>query len=144
MHYRGILDDGDLEWYEVVLKECKSLDVNDFLHNISPYVTNRPLPPICATATVGGQGALPPSAPPIRLIEIEIFHDSHKKRFPQYPDINSDELDMGTSFGQGGGGFNQFGSIERALSGSNFLSNPEASSLSGSEPKSSSQRYDSQ
>ena len=54
MYYRGIVEDGDLEWYEVVLKEYKSLDVNDFLHDVSPCMTNRPLPPICAVATTGG------------------------------------------------------------------------------------------
>jgi hypothetical protein len=32
MHYRGIVDSRDAEWYDAVLDECSSLDVNDFLH----------------------------------------------------------------------------------------------------------------
>jgi hypothetical protein len=45
----------------------------------------------------------------------EIFHDSHERRLPNYPDISGDEPYLGTSFGQGGGGFNQFGSMESYL-----------------------------
>jgi hypothetical protein len=51
---------------------------------------------------------------------------------------------MGTSFGQGSGGFNQFGSIERAVSGSDFLSNPGPLALHGMEPVSLSRGYESQ
>jgi hypothetical protein len=51
---------------------------------------------------------------------------------------------MGTSFGQGGGEFNQFGSMERAVSGSNFFSNPGPSALHGTEQVSSSPGYESQ
>jgi hypothetical protein len=54
MHYRGIVDTRDADWYDTVLKECLSLDVNDFLHDVSSYVTNRPLPPYYAAATTGG------------------------------------------------------------------------------------------
>jgi hypothetical protein len=50
---------------------------------------------------------------------------------------------MGTSFGQGGGGFNQFGSMEGALSGSDFLSNPGPSAFHSSEPVSSNRGYES-
>jgi hypothetical protein len=48
---------------------------------------------------------------------------------------------MGTSFGQDGGEFNQFGSMERAISGSNFLSNPGPSALHGTKPVSLSRGY---
>jgi hypothetical protein len=144
MHYRGIVDSSDVDWYDVVLKQCSTLDVNDFLHDISPYVTNRPLPPFRAAATSGSQGAPSTSTPPVQLVEIEIFHDSHERRRPQYPDISGDEPYMGTSFGQGGGGFNQFGSMERALSGSDFLSNPGPSAFHGMKPISSSRGYESQ
>jgi hypothetical protein len=51
---------------------------------------------------------------------------------------------MGTSFGEGGGRFNQFGSMERALSGSDFLSNPGPSAFHSTEPVSSSRGYESQ
>jgi hypothetical protein len=131
MHYRGIVDNHDVDWYDAVLKQYSTLEVNDFLHDISPYVTNRPLPPFHAAATSGSQGAPSTSAPLVRLVETEIFHDSHERRRPQYPDTSGDELYMGTSFGQGGGGFNQFGSMERALSGSDFLSNPGPSVFHG-------------
>jgi hypothetical protein len=144
MHYRGIVDAGDSEWYDEVLKACSSLDVNDFLHDVSPYVTNRPLPPYRAATTSGSQGAPSTSAPPVQLVESEIFHDSHERRRPQYPDVISDEPYMGTSFGQGGGGFNQFGSMERALSGSDFLSNPDLLAFHGTEPVSSNRGYESQ
>jgi hypothetical protein len=144
MHYCGIVDAGDSEWYDKVLKACSSLDVNDFLHDVSPYVTNRPLPPYRVATTSGSQGAPSTSAPPVRLVESEIFHDSHEKRRPQYPNVSGDEPYMGTCFGQGGGGFNQFGSMERALSGSDFLSNPDPSAFHGTEPVSSNRGYESQ
>jgi hypothetical protein len=101
------------------------------LHDVSPYVMNWPLLPYRAATTSGSQGAPSTSAPPVRLVESEIFHDSHERRRLQYPDVSSDEPYMGTSFGQGGGGFNQFGSMERALSGSDFLSNPDLSAFHG-------------
>ena len=89
-----------------MLKECLLLDINDFLYNVSPYVTNWPLPLYHTAATVGGQGAPSTSVPLVRLVETKIFHDSHKRRLPQYPDISGDEPYKGTSFGQGSGGFN--------------------------------------
>jgi hypothetical protein len=45
LNYRGIIDLTDVEWYTVILEECKLLNINDFLHNVSPYVVNRTLPP---------------------------------------------------------------------------------------------------
>jgi hypothetical protein len=45
LNYRGIIDPTDLEWYTAILEECKSLDINDFLHDVSPYVVTRTLPP---------------------------------------------------------------------------------------------------
>jgi hypothetical protein len=143
MHYRGIVNSHDSEWHDEVLKACSSLDVNDFLHDVSPYVTNRPLPPYRAAATASGQGAPFTSAPPVRLVETETFHDSHERRLPNYPDISEDEPYMGTSFGQGGGGFNQFGSMEGAVFGSDFLRNPGLSILDVTEPVSSSRGYQS-
>jgi hypothetical protein len=141
MHYRGIVDSRDSEWYDAVLKECLSLDVSDFLHDVSPYVTNRPLPPYRVAAIATGQDAPSTSAPPVRFIKSEIFESDHETRRPQYPDINGDEQYLGTSLRHGGGGFNQFGSMERAVSGSDFLSNLGPSTLDGTEPVSSSQGY---
>jgi hypothetical protein len=144
MYYRGIVDSHDADWYDTMLKECSSLDINDFLHDVSPYVTNRPLPPYRAAAIAGGQGVPSTSAPPVLLVETNIFEESQEMRLPRYPDISGDEQCMGTSFGQGGGGFNQFGSMEGGVFGSDFLSNPGPSALLGTEPVSSSQGYESQ
>jgi hypothetical protein len=144
MHYRGIVDICDADWYDTVLKECSSLDVNDFLYVISPYVTNWLLPLYRAATTAGGQDAPSTFIPPVRLVEIDIFDESHETRLPRYPNISKDEPYMGTSFGQGGGRFNQFGSMERAISRSTFLSNPGPSALHGTEPVSSSRGYESQ
>ena len=127
-----------------MLKECLLLDINNFLHDVSPYVTNRPLPPYHAAATTSGQGAPSTSVLPVQLVEIEIFHDSHETRLSRYPDINRDEPYIGTSFGQGGRGFNQFGSMGRAIFGSDFFNNPGLSALHGTEPISLSQGYKSQ
>jgi hypothetical protein len=45
LNYRGIIDPTDLKWYTAILEECKSLDINDFLHDVSTYVVTRTLPP---------------------------------------------------------------------------------------------------
>ena len=63
MHYRGIVDNRDVDWYDAVLKEYLSLDVNNFRHDISPYITNQLLPSYCAAARVGGQGVPSTFAP---------------------------------------------------------------------------------
>ena len=144
MHYRSIVDSCDFEWYDKVLKACVSLDVNDFLHDISPYVMNRLLPPYHVAATASSHGAPSTSAQLVRLVETKKFHNSHRKRLSNYPDINRDEPYMGTSFEQGSRGFNQFGSIEGAVSGCNFLRNPDLSTLDGMEPVSLTQGYQSQ
>ena len=99
IHYCGNVDNRDVDWYNTVLKECLSLDVNDFLHNVNPYVTNRLLPPYHAATTASNHGVPSTSGPLVRLVETEIFHDSYKRRLLQYPYISSDEPYMGTSFG---------------------------------------------
>jgi hypothetical protein len=144
MHYCGIVDSRDAVWYDAVLDECSSLDVNDFLHDISPYVTNRPLPPYRGAVTAASQGAPSTSALPVRFVESDIFEAAHEMRLTRYPDINRDEAYMGTSFRQGDGGFNQFGSMERAVSGSDFFNNPGSSTLDGTELVSLSRGYKSQ
>jgi hypothetical protein len=80
----------------------------------------------------------------MRFVESDIFEAAHETRLPRYPYISRDEPYMGTSFRQGGGGINQFGSMERAESGSDFLSNLSPSTLDGTEPVSSSRGYESQ
>jgi hypothetical protein len=56
LHYCGIMDTHDLEWFSAMLEECKSLDINDLLHNVIPYVVSRPHPQYRAPPT----GALQP------------------------------------------------------------------------------------
>jgi hypothetical protein len=87
MHYRGIMDSRDADWYDTVLKECSSLDINDFLHDVSPYVTNRPLPLYRAVATVGGQGTPSTFTLPVQLVETDIFEEFHETRLPRIPNI---------------------------------------------------------
>jgi hypothetical protein len=40
MHYYSILDAYHIDWYTTTLEHLKSLDMNDFLHDISSYVLN--------------------------------------------------------------------------------------------------------
>ena len=44
LNYQGIMDPTDLEWYTVILEECKLLNINNFLHDVSLYVVNHTLP----------------------------------------------------------------------------------------------------
>ena len=44
LNYWTIVDPVDVKWYTAILKECTKLDINDFLHDVSLYVTNRLLP----------------------------------------------------------------------------------------------------
>ena len=34
------MDPTDLEWYTAILEDCKSLDINDFLYDVNPYMVN--------------------------------------------------------------------------------------------------------
>jgi deoxyxylulose-5-phosphate synthase len=43
LHYYGIVDTHHIDWYTTTLEHLKSLDMNDFLHVISPYVVNLPI-----------------------------------------------------------------------------------------------------
>ena len=44
------MDPTDLEWYIAILEEYKLLNINNFLHDVSPYVVNRLLPPQCTAS----------------------------------------------------------------------------------------------
>ena len=90
----------------------------------------------------------------VRVCPLHLLHQSNllrlkffmilKRRLPQYPNINNDEPYIGTSFGQGSGGFNQFGSMERAIFVFDYLSNPGLLALHGTKLVSSSRGYGSQ
>ena len=73
MHYRGIVDSPDDEWYDAELDKDKSLDVNDFLHDVNLFVTNRLLSLNCAPATIATQLAPSTFALLVQFIEGDIF-----------------------------------------------------------------------
>jgi hypothetical protein len=76
LHYRGIVDTRDLEWFEVMLEECDLLDISDFLHNVSPYMVNRPRPSYRAPATGVPQQAPSSAALLVCFVELEIFESA--------------------------------------------------------------------
>ena len=63
----------DLEWYTVILEECKLLNINNFLHDVSPYVVNCPLPLQRATSSTVFDSSHPATVSRRRLVETEIF-----------------------------------------------------------------------
>ena len=67
------MDPMDLEWYTAILKECKKLDINDFLHDVSPYVVNRPLPSLHAASRSVSDSSHPMVVPRRHLVETDIF-----------------------------------------------------------------------
>ena len=73
LNYRGIVDLMDLEWYTAILKEYKKLDINGFLYDVSPYVTNCPLPPQCAAFSSVFDPSRPTVVPHHRLVKTDIF-----------------------------------------------------------------------
>jgi hypothetical protein len=110
LNYRGIMDPPDMEWYTAILKECKSLGINDFLHDVSPYVVTRPLPPQRAAPTNVSQLTRPVVVPRHRIVELEIF-ESGETALERPHDSREDSKTLGTLFGEGSGGFNQFETI---------------------------------
>ena len=67
------MDLTDMEWYTTILKEYKLLDINDFLHNVNPYVVNRMLPLQRAASSNVSNSSHPAAVLCHRLIEMEIF-----------------------------------------------------------------------
>jgi hypothetical protein len=67
------VDAPDLEWYIVILDECKSLDINDFLYDVSPYMVTRSLPPQRAASSNVSQSACHSVVPPCRIVKSDIF-----------------------------------------------------------------------
>jgi hypothetical protein len=63
------MDPMDLEWYTTILDEYKSLDINDFLHNVSPYVVNRMFPPQRVAPSNVSDSSHPAAVPRRRLVE---------------------------------------------------------------------------
>jgi hypothetical protein len=107
LNYRGIIDPMDLEWYTAILDECKSLDINDFLYNVSPYVVNRTLPPQRAASSNVSDSSYPTVVPRRRLVETDVFGSGETAR-ERSSAPGQDTPNLGTFLGEGRREFNQF------------------------------------
>ena len=90
----------DLERYTVILEECKLLNINNFLYNISPCMVNRTLLLQHATSNNVSDSSCPTVVPRRRLIEREIFgfgEMAWERSFAPHQDIPN----LGTLFGEG-------------------------------------------
>ena len=140
MYYLGIMDKPDLEWYTAILDECKSLDINDFLHNVSLYVVT--WPQHAASSNVS-QSARHSTVPPCCIVESNIFGSTEracKRSFDTWEHIPS--LDI--LYGEDIWGFNQFGTMQGEVTRSDFITEPGAFIVAGRVPISLSRGYQSQ
>jgi hypothetical protein len=140
MHYRGIVDAPNLEWYTAILDEYKLLDINDFLHNGSPYVVTQPLLPKHAAPSNVSQSARHSAMPPRCILELDIFESVERAR-ERSSDTREDTPSLGTLYGEGSRGFNQFGTIQGEVTISDLITKPGAFAAAGGIPVSSSQGY---
>jgi hypothetical protein len=67
------VDAPNLEWFTAILEECKSFDINDFLHDVNPYMVTRLLPPQCTAPTNISQSTRASVVPPRRIGKSDIF-----------------------------------------------------------------------
>jgi hypothetical protein len=111
LNYQDIKDPIDLEWYTTILEECKSLDINDFLHNVSLYVVNRTLPPQRAATSNLSDLSHPAAVPRRRLVETDIFGSGETAR-KRSSAPHQDTPNLGTFLGEGSREFNQFGTMQ--------------------------------
>lgn len=113
LHYFGIVGQGDLQSYEDMLETCKSLDMNDFLHDQCPYVV--PRPPIERRLPSTSQQPGPSGVrPPVRtFVEYDIFGDDVENAGLRGRPAGRPDPDWGT-FRSAGPGFNEFGTNEGA------------------------------
>jgi hypothetical protein len=128
LNYRGIMDPTDLEWYIAILEECKSLDINDFLHNVSPYVVNRTLPPQRAAPSNVSNSSRPATVPHRRLVETEFFGSGEMAR-ERSSVPRQDTPNLGTLFGEGSREFNQLGPCRGRCIGIQLYSHGRESSI---------------
>jgi hypothetical protein len=117
-----------------MLEHCKSLDMNDFLHNFCPYVVNRPR--IESRPRTTFQQSDPSSgAPPARaFVEFDIFGDDKENVGLRPRVVATDPPNWGTSFPSGRVQINEF----RTNDGAEFMRD---AALSGTDLGSSSQGY---
>jgi hypothetical protein len=114
LNYWGIIDPTDLEWYTAILEECKSLNINDFLHNVRPYVVNRTLPPQRAATSNLSDSSRPAAMPRRRLVETNIFGSGETAR-ERSSAPHQDTPNLGTFLGEGSREFNQFGTMQGGM-----------------------------
>ena len=67
------MDPTNQEWYTTILEECKSLDINNFLYDVNPYVVNRPLSLQHAASSSVSDLNRPIVVPCRRLVKMDIF-----------------------------------------------------------------------
>jgi hypothetical protein len=117
-----------------MLEHCKSLDMNDFLHDFCPYVVNQPH--IESRPRTTSQKSDPSSgAPPAQtLIEFDIFGDDQENVGLRPRAAATDPPNWGTSFPSGGVQIYEFGTND----GAEFMRD---AALSGADPGSSSRGY---
>jgi hypothetical protein len=111
LNYWDIIDPTDLEWYNAILEECKSLDINDFLHNVSPYVVTRTLPPQQAASSNVSDSNRPAAVPRRRLVETDIF-GSEETAQGRSSAPRQDTPNLDSFLGEGSHEFNQFGTMQ--------------------------------
>jgi hypothetical protein len=138
LNYRGIIDPTDLEWYTAILEECKSLDINDFLHNVGPYVVNRTLPPQRAASSNVSDSSRPVAVPRRRLVETDIF-GSGETAWERSSAPCQDTPNLGTFLGERSHEFNQFGTMRGEM-----RRDPDVFAAEEGNPVSSSRGYQSQ
>jgi hypothetical protein len=114
LNYWGIIDPTDLEWYTAILEECKSLDINDFLHDVSPYVVTRTLPPQRAVSSNVSDSNRPAAVPRNRLVETYIFGSEEIVR-ERSSAPRQDIPNLDTFLGEGSREFNQFGTMQGGM-----------------------------
>jgi hypothetical protein len=139
LNYRGIIDPTDLEWYTAILEECKSLDINDFLHDVSPYVVTRTLPPQQAVSSNVSDSNRPAAVPRRRLVETDIF-GSEEMAQERSSTPRQDTPNLDTFLGEGSREFNQFGTMR----GGGMHRDPDVLAAEVGNPVSSSRGYQSQ
>jgi hypothetical protein len=129
------MDPTDLEWYTMILNECKLLDINEFLHNVSSYVVNCTLLPQHAVLSNVSDSSHPAVAPRCRLVETEIFGSGETVRERSSAPCQGTP-NLGTLFGEGSREFNQFGTMQGEM-----LRDPDVFATEVGNPVSSSQGY---
>ena len=100
LKYRGIMDPTDLEWYTTILEECESFNINNLLHNVSPYMVNYTLPLQYVASNNVFDSSRPATMPCHRLVEMEIF-GLEETAWERSSAPRQDTPNLGTLFGEG-------------------------------------------